>query len=166
MSRNFKKTLEQYGALLSRVASTYEANHHLQQELLQEISLAVWQALKGFKGESSEKTYVMRVAHNRAVNHVAYHARQPHNDSYCESENPVQSSTVSAEKALQQGKQIDSLLVAVRDLPIQTRQVVTLSMEGLSYQEISEVSGIKANNVGVILNRARKALMEQIKDVG
>jgi RNA polymerase sigma-70 factor (ECF subfamily) len=152
--------------LLSRVASTYEANHHLQQELLQEISLAVWQALKSFKGESSEKTYVMRVAHNRAVNHVAYHAKQPHNDSYCEVENPVGGSHATAEKALHQDEQITSLLLAVRKMPIQTRQVVTLSMEGLSYQEIAEVSGIKANNVGVILNRARKTLMEHINDVG
>lgn len=166
MSRDFKKTLEQYSALLSRVASSYEANHHLQQELLQEISLAVWQALKSFKGESSEKTYVMRVAHNRAVNHVAYHARQPYNDSYCEVDNPAKSAAVSAENALVQDKQINSLLDAVRELPIQTRQIVTLSMEGLSYQEIAEVSGIKANNVGVILNRARKTLMERINDVG
>ena len=166
MSHNFRKTLEQYSALLSRVASTYEANHHLQQELLQEISLAVWQALKSFKGESSEKTYVMRVAHNRAVNHVAYHAKQPHNDSYCEVENPARSANANVESALQRDKQIDSLLIAVRELPIQTRQVVTLSMEGLSYQEIAEVSGIKANNVGVILNRARKTLMEHINDVG
>lgn len=165
MNRDFKKTLDKYGALLSRVASTYEANHHLQQELLQEITLAVWQSLKGFKGESSEKTYIMRVAHNRAVNHVAYHAKQPKNDTYCEVAEPAENGNASAESTLQQEKQIDSLLVAVRKLPIQTRQIVTLSMEGLSYQEISEVNGVKANNVGVILNRARKALMEQVQHV-
>ncbi|TDF35477.1 sigma-70 family RNA polymerase sigma factor [Alteromonadaceae bacterium M269] len=165
MNRDFQETLDKYGALLSRVASTYEANHHLQQELLQEITLAVWQALTRFKGESSEKTYIMRVAHNRAVNHVAYHAKQPKSDTYCEVSEPADNGKASAESTLQKEKQIDSLLVAVRKLPIQTRQIVTLSMEGLSYQEISEVNGVKANNVGVILNRARKTLMEQIQHV-
>lgn len=70
------------------MAATYEANFHMRQELLQEITLAVWQALEKFKGDSSVKTYILRVAHNKAITHVAYHVKQPRNDSYCETESP------------------------------------------------------------------------------
>jgi RNA polymerase sigma-70 factor (ECF subfamily) len=156
--------MHEYGPLLSRVASSYEADHHLRQELLQEISLAVWQALRGFKGNSSVKTYILRVAHNKAVNHVAYHAKQPSNDAYCEVAKPSASSTPSSESNNMSQQQVQRLLVEIRKLPLHTRQIVTMSMEGLSYQEIAEVCGIQLNNVGVILNRSKKILTEAMQD--
>lgn len=148
--------------MLSRVASSYEANHHLQQELLQEISLAVWQSLKGFKGDASVKTYIMRVAHNRAVNHVAYNARQPRKEPISEQHNFH--NQYEMEKNIGQSEQVKRLLKAVRRLPLQARQIVTMSMEGLSYQEIAQVCGIQASNVGAILSRTKKVLSENIEN--
>ena len=162
MKVEFDKVLDEFGPLLSRVASSYEANPDLKEELVQEICLAVWQALSRFKGDSSVKTYVMRIAHNRAVNHVTYHAKQVDKASYCESEAPVASAISGTEQNVMHQNKLNNLLVAVRALPIQTRQVVTMSMEGLSYQEISEVCGLTSSNVGVILNRAKKQLAETI----
>lgn len=162
MSKDFRQILQQHAALLGRVSAAYEANFHLRQELLQEISLAVWQALEKFKGESSVKTYVLRVAHNKAITHVAYHAKQPRNDSYCEVETPQPSHHTSTDVQIAQQQQIQTMLNEIRKMPIQTRQVVTMSMEGLSYSEIADACGISSTNAGVILNRARKTLMENI----
>jgi RNA polymerase sigma factor (sigma-70 family) len=161
LSKDFSQVLKEHAALLGRVAATYEANFHLRQELLQEISLAVWQALEKFKGDSSVKTYVLRVAHNKAITHVAYHAKQPRNEAYCEVETPQPSTDVQ----IAQQQQIQTMLKEIRKMPIQTRQVVTMSMEGLSYSEIAEACGISDSNAGVILNRARKVLMESIQHV-
>lgn len=160
---DFNQVLTEHSALLGRVAAAYEANFHLRQELLQEISLAVWQALERFKGDSSVKTYVLRVAHNKAVTHVAYHAKQPRNDSYCEVDTPKPSRDAETDEQMAQEQQIQSMLKEIRKMPIQTRQVVTMSMEGLSYTEIAEAAGISSSNAGVILNRARKVLMESIQ---
>ena len=165
LSKDFSHVLKEHAALLGRVAATYEANFHLRQELLQEISLAVWQALEKFKGDSSVKTYVLRVAHNKAITHVAYHTKQPRNDSYCEVETPQPSQQRSSDVQIAQQQQIQTMLKEIRKMPIQTRQVVTMSMEGLSYSEIADTCGISGSNVGVILNRARKVLMESIQHV-
>ncbi len=162
MTSDFEKTLIEYGPLLSRVASSYEANHHLQQELFQEISLAVWQSLKGFKGNASIKTYILRVAHNRAVNHVAYHAKQPKKEQYAD-ENDISAPHLT-EKKIAQSQQVNQLLRAIRSLPLQSRQIVTMSLEGLSYQEISQVCGIQSSNVGAILSRAKKSLSEILEN--
>ncbi|MGS2721041.1 RNA polymerase sigma factor [Paraglaciecola aestuariivivens] len=162
MNSDFNQVLQQHASLLSRVAATYEANFHLRQELLQEVTLAVWQALEKFKGDSSLKTYILRVAHNKAITHVAYHAKQPRNDNYCEVQNPLASKEACTDEQLAKEQQVQTMLAAIRCMPIQTRQVVTMSMEGLSYQEIANACGINGSNVGVILNRARKQLMESI----
>ncbi|MGJ8680460.1 RNA polymerase sigma factor [Paraglaciecola sp.] len=162
MSREFLQIMDEHAALLGRVAATYEANFHLRQELLQEITLAVWQSLEKFKAQSSIKTYILKVAHNKAVTHVTYQAKLPRNDSYCEVHEPAANSEKSAEIQVQQQQKIETLLEEIRHMPIQSRQIVTMSMEGLSYTDIAEASGVTKSNVGVILNRTRAALMERV----
>ena len=163
-STDCSQGLQEHASLLGRVAATYDANFHKRQELLQEITLAVWQALDKFKGDSSIKTYVLRVAHNKAITHVAYHAKQPRNDSYCEMESPEPSHKPSAVEQIDQQQKIQMMLGQIRQMPIQTRQVVTMSMEGLSYDEIADACGISSSNAGVVLNRARKVLMESMQN--
>jgi RNA polymerase sigma-70 factor (ECF subfamily) len=42
---------------------------------------------------------------------------------------------------------------------LEQQQVITLALEGMSYQEISEVLAITTNLVGVRLQRAKAALL-------
>ena len=57
-----EKLLSEYAPLMARIAATFEANKSLQDELIQEMSLAVWRAFEGaskgsdsgFRGEASE----------------------------------------------------------------------------------------------------------------
>ncbi|WP_408635802.1 RNA polymerase sigma factor [Paraneptunicella aestuarii] len=152
--------MAEYGAILGRVAASYEANFSLQQELFQEMCLSVWQALQRYQGNSSLKTYVLRVAHNRGVDHVAYQTRQIKPDPFNDEQG---NENVSPHRKLQQEDQVARLLRAVRELPVTQRQVVTLSMEGLDYHDIAEVCGLTKSNVGVILNRAKTVLMQRVK---
>lgn len=163
MKQDLESVLTEYGPLLGRVAASYEINPALRQELMQEMCVAVWQSLQRFEGKSSLKTYILRVAHNKGVDHVAYHAKQPGSESISEDEQAVSEQSTPHSQVLRE-QQIDRLVSAVQALPIQQRQVVTLSMEGLDYQEIAEVCGLSKSNVGVILNRARKVLTHHIKD--
>ncbi|MCV2885866.1 sigma-70 family RNA polymerase sigma factor [Aestuariibacter sp. AA17] len=155
-----QQILQEYAPILSRVATSYEANAAMAQELSQEMCLAVWQSLSKFKGNSSVKTYIYRVAHNKGVSHVAYHANRPKHADMSEHSMDIACST-NVETTVSSNQQIQELLTAVRNLSMSSRQVLTMSMEGLSYQEIGEVMGMNTNQVGVILNRAKK----QVKKV-
>jgi len=57
-------------------------------------------------------------------------------------------------------QQHETLLVALRRLPVSQRQLLTMALEGLTPREIAEVLGITDNNVAVRLTRARAALRE------
>ena len=46
----------------------------------------------------------------------------------------------------------------MQSLPIGLRQVVVLTLEGLSHAEVADIVGITENNVAVRLTRARAAL--------
>src|SRR5436305_8250849 len=56
-----------HGDVLDRVAWGYVEDAHDLEDLMQEILLGLWRALPRFRGDSSERTFVLRVAHNRGI---------------------------------------------------------------------------------------------------
>ena len=158
LEQQFERILRDYGPALSRVASGYEPNSSMRDELIQEIAMAIWQALPGFRGECSERTFVYRIAHNRALTHVW--KRRPLHEPLHELEESQQPVDPRArpEAAAAQRHQRERLMKAIHSLPVMHRQVITLMLEDFSYTEMAEVLGISENNVAVRLNRAKKAL--------
>jgi RNA polymerase sigma-70 factor (ECF subfamily) len=154
----FERLLAAYGPALARLAGSYERVASRREELLQEIALALWQALPRFRGECSERTFVYRIAHNRGLTHASRRppADQPIDD-LPESRQPVDPRPHPEQKVAERDRQ-GRLTAAVQRLPLAHRQVITLMLEDLSQAEIAEVLGITENNVAVRLNRARAAL--------
>ena len=147
------------GAALSRLAASYATSPSDRDDLVQEISVALWQALPRFRGECSERTFLFRIAHNRCIAHLA--RRRPV-VPFEASELELPDPTPNAESALSQQQEGERLLAAIRQLPLNYRQVIVLTLEGLDYREIAQVLGIGESNVGVRLNRARHLLRQQL----
>ena len=157
----FKRVLAEHGALLARFAASFERDRVARQDLVQDILLAVWQALPAFRGDSSLKTYVIGVAHRRCASHVMRAVAQPRHEPLDEDWADGQA---GPDTLAQLGQQQERLLAAVRALPLGQRQLVLLALEGMRYDEIAELLGISVNNVGVRLNRAKAALKERLED--
>ena len=170
MSKNLRETQEahfdrimhEYGPALSRLAFSYEKMASAREELLQEIALALWQALPSFRGECSERTFVYRIAHNRGLSHAW--ARQPSHSSLDEFPEPFEPADPRPhpEEQLAHSDQRDRLRTAIMRLPLAYRQLIILMLEDLPHAESAEVLGITENNVAVRLTRARKALREAL----
>ena len=54
-------------------------------------------------------------------------------------------------------------MAAIQRLPVAYAQVVTLMLEGMTYQEIAEVLGISETNVGARLTRGRDMLRRLLR---
>jgi RNA polymerase sigma factor (sigma-70 family) len=140
---------------LGRLAGSYAGSTGERDDLLQEIALALWQALPRFRGECSERTFLFRIAHNRCINHIA--RRRPMESLQAMELDPADEAR-PIEQALGQAQESARLLQAVQRLPLIQRQVIVLALEDMDYQEIASVLGISETNVGVRLNRARTSL--------
>jgi RNA polymerase sigma-70 factor (ECF subfamily) len=159
MRQTVEQVIAEHGAAIARVAAAFEADRVRRDDLMQEILVAIWQALPRFRGEASLKTFVLRIAHYRAVDHVLREKNKPARDEIDE-QHPDDRPTPERRASLEQ--QAERLLAAVRQLPLEQRQLVTLALEGLPHQEIAGVLGISVNNVAVRLSRARSALQAQL----
>ncbi|WP_417456807.1 RNA polymerase sigma factor [Kordiimonas sp.] len=152
---DFQATLQSHGAMLGRIVASYEADPAQQQELLQEVSLALWQALPKYRGEGSLKGYIARVAQNKCITHVSRAAKAPRRtvlDERLESNAPPLDEQVAKEQMRQK------LLASVRELPLNLRQVTTLALEGFSHKEIADALDISENNAMVRFSRAKEML--------
>ena len=169
LEARYDRLLRSHGRALERVAGTFEADPSKRDDLFQEICLAVWRALPRFRGESSERTFVFRIAHNRGLSHASRQLRRGRleGDSLDELL-PSGRGTALADprhdpeaSALARDRR-RILAAAIRALPLAARQVLTLDLEGLPHREIAEVLGISEGNVAVRLHRARHALRERL----
>lgn len=155
--RRFLTLLNANLPALGRLAGSYVRSSAEREDLLQDIAPALWQALPRFRGESSERTFLFRIAHNHCINHIT--RRRPM-ASLQELELDPPDSSAPLEARLNDQQASARLTEAVRHLPLIQRQVVVLALEDMDYTEIALVLGITENNVGVRLNRARTALRQ------
>ena len=150
------RLLNEHDRALRRMTASYERDPSRQQDLMQEIWLAVWQALPRFRNECSERTFVFRIAHNRGVSHIDHWQRRQ--TDVLDEQAPIPAPGPDPEHSLSQQQRHERLQAAVQSLPIGLRQVVVLTLEGLSNAEVADIIGISENNVAVRLTRARAAL--------
>lgn len=164
--QTFTDWMTEHEKLLRHIITGFEAKPAIQDELFQEIALNVWRALPKFRNDSAIKTFIARIAHNVLATHVAKSVRTVKADQDLSEVSP------DAEKDLKHPTPFQSLdkkqrqqrlAQAIRQLKLEQQQVITLALEGMSYQEIADVLSITTNLVGVRLQRAKKALTQLLE---
>ena len=163
LEERYERVMADNAAAIRRLAASYTKTASDRDDLFQEIAMAFWQALPAFRGESSERTYLFRIAHNRAM---AVLSRKRLSLEPVDEETDAPDTRPSPEERYAEQQQQDQLLAATRRLPVPYRQVITLALEGMDYAEIAEILGIEIGNVGARLTRARgllRTLMENTK---
>lgn len=160
----FQRLVQTYGAPLQRLAAAYERDEDQREDLLQDILFALWKALPSFRGECSERTFVYRVAHNRALTHQRRASTRNARTRPIEEGTHVEDAAPGVDAILDTAQRRERLLAAVRRLPSVHRQIVLLRLEDMTNGEIAGILGISENAVAVRLTRARQALAALLGD--
>ncbi|MCA9054181.1 MAG: RNA polymerase sigma factor [Planctomycetaceae bacterium] len=154
----FTNWLDAHAAAVLRVARAYTLSDEDCQDLAQEILLQAWKSLPQFKGNASPATWFYRVALHTAMNwRRDDQPRRMRQRPFIELDSVIPDDADLAE-LLQQRETVQRLYSAIHRLPKAEAALVLLYLDDLSYREMGEILGISENNVGVKLNRAKKAL--------
>jgi RNA polymerase sigma-70 factor (ECF subfamily) len=147
---------------VARVARSYADTEEDRQELIQEILLQVWLSIPRFERKAKPSTWIYRVALNTALAWQRRDQRQRRR-RFRPLVWAMDVATNETEQA-HEWERIERLYTAIRRLPKADAALVLLYLDDLSYREIAEILGISEVNVGVKLNRVRKALAELMKE--
>ncbi|WP_394747843.1 RNA polymerase sigma factor [Spongiimicrobium salis] len=131
-------------------------------DLLQEILIKIWDNLSAFKGNSSIATWIYRIATNTAILYSKRKSRRNSKHAPLKSDNERILSAVALDPGIPE-QQINELYTAISSLKEIDRIVIGLLLEGNSYSDIADITGLSSSNVGVRINRIKKALNKKLK---
>jgi len=144
--------LKDHDAALRGIAIAYAGADGEEEDLYQEVLVQVWRSLPTFHGNSAAGTWLYRVALNTAL---MWRRKATKRASRPSSSEPLTDGVPAASQDSQRS-QADILADFLSTLGGPDRSVLLLYMEGLSYQEIADVTGLSVSAVGVRLHRMKQ----------
>ena len=159
LDQEFLEFLNRCQPLLRRVGRAYSDSPEDLEDLFQEMVYQLWRSYPTFRGESSPKTWVYRVALNTAISALR---------SRTKTEKPTALGTAHEQIATPAPKgdprRLDLLYRMIRRLSQVDRALVLLYLEGLSYKELASILGLSESHVGVKLSRIKARLQGFAKE--
>jgi RNA polymerase sigma-70 factor (ECF subfamily) len=134
-------------------------------EVAQDVFMIIYHKLKGFRFESSFKTWVYRITANSAINFAKKSSRTktvPYEDSFaCHAMGGGEGALLSeAQTRMDQEHQSQLVENLLAELNCDQRACVVLrDIQGLSYEEIARALNININTVRSRLKRSREKLL-------
>jgi RNA polymerase sigma-70 factor, ECF subfamily len=172
---SFEEIFERYRSMVYGLALHILGDREEALDVSQEVFLTIYRKMHTFRGESSLKTWIYRIATHRAANRFRWWNRirrrgtvsleehlskSPNNEAFCNLRSDIQ----SPEEALllqEEHAEIERMLL---ELPLQQRiTVIMRDIEGLSYEEIAESLKISLGTVKSRIARGREVLKRYLK---
>lgn len=143
-----------YAGIIIKICRAYTDSKEDFEDYYQEVCLQIWRSRENFKEQSEWSTWIYRLTlnvcltllkNNKKKKQILLSDHQP-------VDRPEEKSSDFSDESLAQ------LYDAIRQLSEVDRAVILLYLEEKSYQEISEIIGTNANNIGVRIKRIKNRL--------
>jgi RNA polymerase sigma-70 factor, ECF subfamily len=165
--------LERYERRLLAVIVGMVRNPEDAKEILQETFVRAFRSLEGFKGESSFYTWIYRIAMNLAIDHQRRGGKRPlveFDETIGVKEDAVGEGSailgIDPFKSVRSRELGRKIFEAIESLTPDHRAVILLrEIDGLSYEEISEVLDCSLGTVMSRLHYARKKLQSRLQEM-
>lgn len=168
---SFEELVRRYQRPISAYVYRMVGNYESALDLTQEIFIKVYNSLNRYRSEFKFSTWIYKIAHNAAVDHLRRTAtREQSLVVGSEGEQfdlPIESSRLSPEQESEQRERRVEIETVVRALPANYRELIILRhSQDLSYEEIVEVTGLPLGTVKNRLFRAREMMRQQFVEKG
>ena len=169
--RAFDVLVSKYQRRLMRLVSRLVHDTAEAEDVVQETFIKAYRALRYFRGDAAFYTRLYRIGINTAKNHLLAQGRRAATSSDADAEqaesfddgNKLRDNNTP--ESVLASKQIAATVNAAMDvLPIELRTAIVLrEIEGLSYEEISEIMACPIGTVRSRIFRAREVIAEKLK---
>ena len=168
---SFEELVRRYQRPISAYVYRMVGNYESALDLTQEIFIKVYNSLRRYRSEFKFSTWIYKIAHNSAVDHLRRTATREQsiiagteNDTF---ELPLESGRLSPEQESEQKERRIEIESVIRALPANYRELVVLRhSQDLTYEEIVEVTGLPLGTVKNRLFRAREMMRQLFVEKG
>ena len=166
----FKEIVESSQGLVYNTAIGIVQNPEDAEDVAQEVFVQLYESIRSFKGESKLSTWLYRITVSKAMDHLRKKKRKKR-FAYVQSLFGANDQLiydppdfVHPGVSLDNKEKAKELFKAIDQLPPKQKIAFTLNrIEGLNYQEISEIMKLTVASVESLLHRARKNLRKNLE---
>jgi RNA polymerase sigma-70 factor (ECF subfamily) len=155
---SFKIIIERYQKKIFCIGIRFYNNEEDSYDFTQEVFIKAYESLGSYAGRAPFRFWLTKIAYNHAINRI--------NVKRIEAEIPeqIQSKDITPEAEHLRMEICGILHDAVKQLPSQYRICVDLYFFlGLTYNEISEITGYPVNTIKSNVLRAKKMLRDELR---
>lgn len=172
-AQRFDDLILKYRERIWSVLYHMTSNREDASDLAQDTFLKAFQSINRFQGQSSFFTWIYRIAVNNALNHLQknkirrFFSLEKIRDEDAASDvlQQLPDTGAGADRAAYLAELQQKLNEAMQKLSIKHRTVVTLfEIDGLSHEEIAEITGTSVGTVRSRLHYAKQLLQSELKN--
>jgi len=153
----FVNTIKENEGIIYKIARMYTNSPDDVNDLYQDIVYQLWKYFDTFKGDSKISTWVYRVAMNTSITQWRKEKRKGYK---------IDIEHLFLKEVDNYDSEFDERLKLVyqhiRELNAIEKGLMLLLLEGKKYNEIAEITGFTATNVGTRISRIKQKLKKQI----
>ncbi|MCL5244603.1 sigma-70 family RNA polymerase sigma factor [Cellulophaga sp. 20_2_10] len=153
----FVELIQNNQGLIFKITTVYTTNKTDQQDLYQDIVYQLWKSFDGFKNQSKISTWMYRVALNTALTRLKKKIKAPKSIAI---EKVVLQQTENYNPVFEE--QLKMVYAQIQQLNVLEKALMLLLLEGKQYDEIAEIVGITASNVGTKISRIKQKMKNNI----
>jgi RNA polymerase sigma-70 factor, ECF subfamily len=166
----YSEIVERYQSRLFVYIYRLIGNKEEAEDLLQDVFVKVYKNLNSYDTGRKFSSWIYRIAHNETVNYIKRKSlkRFISFDAITSTKDKLDTSSEEegADKAWLRKEVSKEVSDAMKKLPFKYNQVLTLRYySDQSYEEIAEILGKPVNTVGTLINRAKKKLSDELKQL-
>lgn len=159
--QKFKKVYEESKDKVYRLCLGFMGNKTDADDLFQEVLIKVWSNLETFRNESNIDTWIYRITTNTAL--LTLNRKTKLNKKEIEYQPNIPNYEIENLNSTDKEQEVKKLYKAISSLKEIDRIIIGLLLESCSYDDISNITGLKISNVGVRINRIKKTLGKKLK---
>ena len=167
----FDVLVSKYQRRLMRLVSRLVHDPAEAEDVVQETFIKAYRALRHFRGDSAFYTWLYRIGINTAKNFLVTQSRRAPTSTENDAEQAEAFDDgehlrdINTPESMLASKQIAETVNAAMDmLPIELRTAIVLrEIEGLSYEEISDIMSCPIGTVRSRIFRAREVIAEKLR---
>jgi RNA polymerase sigma-70 factor (ECF subfamily) len=157
----FAELVDRHRPVVVRVATRIVGSEDAE-DVSQDAFLRAFHRLEHFRGDAPFRSWLLRIAHNAALDHLARRRPEPVDPQAFDASE--QAATRPPAERLELRERIERLESKLRGLSAPHRAVLVLrDAEGLSYEEIADITETPLGTVKGRLHRARREFVEMLR---
>lgn len=160
----YSEIIRRYQTKLSHYLRKFFRNQDELEDVLQEVFIKVYRNLYGFDIEKKFSSWIYRITHNEAINHLKKNSNK--NISLDEQEWEIVDNKFNLNDHIDKKQLREKITKGLFELKEKYREPLILYyFEQKSYEEISDILRLPRNTVGVLIMRGKEKLKESFKNL-